>query len=257
MVRSPGGPMVLGVRPIEPDLAAPSNLSALQDRRFDAVLFDLDGTLIDSTSSVRRSWMAWAKEHDVDAHLLEGNHGVPAAQIVASVLAAERRDAALARIVELEVADAAGIGVLPGAVEALAALTRGRAAIVTSCTRVLARARIGAAGLRAPQVVVTADDVVLGKPDPAPFLLAARRLGVDPARCLVVEDAPSGLVAARRAGAATLAVRTTTAAHELEADAVVRDLADVRWWVDSDRVRVGPALPVPPAGQSPPVGSGT
>lgn len=85
---------------------------------------------------------------------------------------------------------------------------------------------------------MTADDVTTGKPDPEPFVLGARRLGVDPARCLVVEDAPSGLVAAQRAGATTLAVSTTTAAHQLDADAVVATLADVRLCVDGNGVRV-------------------
>ena len=237
--RPAGGPTIEAVSPIEP------GRSALHGRLFDAVLFDLDGTLVDSTAAVRRSWVAWANEHSVDARLLEGNHGLPAAQIVASVLEPHRCQAALARIVELEIADVAGIGVLPGAVEALAALGPATSAIVTSCTQVLAQARIAAAGLRAPNVVVTADDVVSGKPDPAPYLLGARRLGVDPARCLVVEDAPSGLVAARRAGAATLAVSTTTAAHELDADAVVASLADVRLCLDADGVRVLPGRGAP------------
>jgi len=213
------------------------DLSALQERTFDAVLFDLDGTLIDSTPSVVRSWLTWAAEQGVDPRLLEGNHGVPAAQIVASVLAPEQVPPALARIVAIEVADVAGILVLPGAVEALQALS-GSCAIVTSCTRALAEARIAATGLLAPTVVVTADDVTTGKPDPAPYLLGAQRLGVDPARCLVVEDAPSGLLSGSLAGAATLAVTTTTPAEQLRADAVVANLADVSFVVEPDGVHV-------------------
>ncbi|GMA85505.1 hypothetical protein GCM10025868_07550 [Angustibacter aerolatus] len=103
---------------------------------------------------------------------------------------------------------------LPGAAEALAALPEERRAIVTSCTRPLALVRIEASSLEAPAVVVTADDVETGKPDPAPYLLGAQRLGVDPARCLVVEDAVMGLRSGRAAGAATLAVTTTTPAAE-------------------------------------------
>lgn len=214
------------------------DLSSLQGRVFDAVLFDLDGTLINSTAAVLRSWVTWAREHDVELSRLEGNHGVPAAQIIASVLPADRLPAALARIVEIEVADAEGILVLPGAVEALQALGSGRSAIVTSCTRELVGARLEATGLVAPEVVVTADDVTTGKPDPAPYLLGAQRLGVDPARCLVVEDAPMGLLAGRLAGAATLAVTTTTPAAELVADAVVVDLSDVEFTVVAEGVRV-------------------
>ncbi len=217
-----------------PDL---HDLSALEGRTFDAVLFDLDGTLIDSTPAVVRSWVTWAHEHDLDPRSLEGNHGVPAAQIVASVLPAHQVPAGLQRIVEIEVADVEGILVLPGSLDALAALA-GACAVVTSCTRVLAEARIAATGLPAPSVVVTADDVTTGKPDPAPYLLGARLLGVDPSRCLVVEDAPKGLLAGSLAGAATLAVTTTTPADQLGADAVVTDLSDVRFTASADGVRV-------------------
>ena len=215
-------------------------LGPLTGRVFDAVLFDLDGTLIDSTAVVRRSWLAWAQELGVDPERLLGWHGVPAAQIVAALLPLDRVAAAVARINAIELADVEGIEVLPGAANALAALPAGRCAIVTSCTRDLALARIAATALPAVPVV-TADDVRTGKPDPAPYLLGASRLGVDPQRCLVVEDAPSGLVSARAAGAASLAVTTTTPVGELVADAVVGTLADVRFAADDDGVRVLPA----------------
>jgi sugar-phosphatase len=213
-------------------------LAALSGRRFAAVLFDMDGTLIDSTPVVVRSWVTWALERGIDPKRLEGHHGVPAAQIVRGLVPEADVESAIARINALEIADVDGITVLPGAAEAVAALPEGRRAIVTSCTRPLAAARIEAAGLLAPSVVVTADDVPTGKPDPAPYLLGARRLGVDPADCLVVEDAPSGLVSARTAGAATLAVTTTTPADQLDADAVVGTLADVRFAADAGGVRV-------------------
>jgi mannitol-1-/sugar-/sorbitol-6-phosphatase len=213
-------------------------LAALSGRRFAAVLFDMDGTLIDSTPVVVRSWVTWALERGIDPKRLEGHHGVPAAQIVRGLVPEADVESAIARINALEIADVDDITVLPGAAEAVAALPEGRRAIVTSCTRPLAAARIEAAGLLAPSVVVTADDVPTGKPDPAPYLLGARRLGVDPADCLVVEDAPSGLVSARTAGAATLAVTTTTPADQLDADAVVGTLADIRFAADADGVRV-------------------
>jgi mannitol-1-/sugar-/sorbitol-6-phosphatase len=213
-------------------------LAPLSDRRFAAVLFDMDGTLIDSTPVVVRSWVTWALERGIPPERLDGHHGVPAAQIVRGLVPEADVEAAIARINALEIADVDGITVLPGAAEALAALPESRRAIVTSCTTPLAEARIRATGLLAPSVVVTADHVSTGKPDPAPYLLGARRLGVDPADCLVVEDAPSGLVAARAAGAATLAVTTTTPAERLEADVVVGTLADVRFTADEDGVRV-------------------
>lgn len=205
---------------------------------FAAVLFDMDGTLIDSTPSVERCWARWAEAEGVPLERLLGRHGVPARAIAAALVPAERVPAAVRRIEALEVADTDGITPLPGAAAALAALPAGRAAIATSCTRPLAAARVAASGIAAPSVLVTADDVTHGKPDPEPFRLAAERLGVDPARCLVVEDAPAGLAGARAAGCATLAVTTTTPPEGLDADVVVRDLAAVRIVAGDDGVTV-------------------
>lgn len=210
----------------------------LGERSFAAVIFDMDGTLVDSTPAVVRSWMTWAQERGIPAERLLGWHGVPAASIVSALVPPEEVDDALARITELEVGDVADIVVLPGVLDAFDALVGAHFAIATSCTRDLADARIGAAQLPSPEVVVTVDDVTHGKPDPEPFLTAAARLGVDPADCLVVEDAPMGLQAARSAGCATLAVTTTTPAEELEADLVVTDLSQVRFEVTDGRIRV-------------------
>jgi sugar-phosphatase len=195
---------------------------------FDAVLFDMDGTLLDSAASVVRSWTRWAEEFDVPLSALTGRsfHGVPARDIVATLLPDGDLEAAHARIVELEVLDAADCTALPGAVAALTAAV-GRAAVVTSCSAPLAAARLAASRLPVPAVVVTADDVVRGKPDPEPFLSAARRLGADPRRCLVVEDAPAGLAAGSAAGCATVAVTTTHDPADLTADLVVGTLADL------------------------------
>jgi sugar-phosphatase len=219
----------------------PSPLGPLHGRLFAAVVFDMDGTLIDSTAVVVRSWLRWAQEHEVDPRRLQGFHGVPAAAIVAELLPAPRHESAVRRITELELADTAGIDVLPGAAEALAALAPDRCAIATSCTAPLAAARIEASGLRAPRVLVTADDVERGKPHPDPFLLAAERLGVDPADCLVVEDAPGGLASAHAAGCSTLAVTTTTPRDELVADAVVTDLSQVTFSRTATGLELSPA----------------
>lgn len=218
--------------------AAPDPVAAFAGRAFDAILFDLDGTLVDSTASVERAWLRWAREEHVEIARMRGSHGMPAAEIVIRLLPEERHAAAIARIMDYEVNDVAGVLARPGSADALAALPAGRAAIVTSCTRPLLAARASAAGLTLPAVTVTADDVTRGKPDPEPFRLGAERLGLDPARCLVVEDAPAGLTAARAAGCATLAVDGTHPLDQLEADAAIANLSLLRFALDGDGVRL-------------------
>ena len=213
-------------------------MGRLANEVFEAVIFDLDGTLIDSTPAVIRGWDIWANEYGLAPIDLGIHHGTPSASVVRAVLPEHLHEAGIQRITEIEVADLHDIVVLPGAVEALASLANARNAIATSCTVPLAEARIAAAQLVPPAVLVTADDVTRGKPHPEPFLEAARRLGVDPQRCLVVEDAPKGLEAAKAAGCFTLAVVTTTAREALDADAIVTDLSEVRFDVDQDGVRV-------------------
>ncbi|XVX19944.1 HAD family hydrolase [Actinomycetota bacterium] len=228
-------------------LGMPLDLGPLEGRTFAAVIFDMDGTLIDSTPSVGRSWLRWTGEWGLDPQLLVGNHGVPAMGIIAKVLPPEKHAAALESIEAIELADVEGILILPGAAEALHVLvadagTQARSAIATSCTKLLAEARIAATGLDHPDVVVTASDVTHGKPHPEPFLLAAERLGVDPAQCLVAEDATAGLTAAKAAGCATIALTTTSSRAAMEADpnadVVVDSLAEVRFEVGPEGVRV-------------------
>jgi sugar-phosphatase len=215
------------------------DLDALAGRTFDAVLFDMDGTLIDSMAGSLQAWSTWATEHDVDPAHLADLGGRPAAQVIPALLTADRVAGALARIEHLEVQAAAeGIEVLPGTVEALASLPPDRVAIVTSCTRELLAARLTGSRLQHPREIVTFDDVEHGKPAPDPFLLGAQRLGVDPARCLAVEDAPAGLASARAAGCTTLAVGDTHPHHELDADAHAPDLSHLRFTTGPEGITV-------------------
>ena len=216
------------------------------DEPFAGVLLDMDGTLIDSIPAVVRSWLRWCEEYDVDPARLTGFHGVSASNVIAELLPEERRAEAFARIREIEVNDVEGITLLPGSVDLLAALADGGVptAIVTSCTTDLAEARIAATGLALPAALVTASDTERGKPWPDPWLEGARRLGVDPGDCVVVEDAVAGLRAARAAGCrALVAVLGTTAREELEpvADLVLADLTRLTTSVEGGRVWVGGA----------------
>jgi sugar-phosphatase len=196
----------------------------------DAILFDLDGTLVDSTASVERSWRQLADKigrpfPEIEPYI----HGIPVAQVMAMLepeMSAERVDELRVFMVESESADTVDVVAQPGAHKVLAALPRDRVAIVTSGGVKLSSARIAAAGLGRPDLVVTADDVTIGKPDPAPYLMGAKLLGFPPERCLVVEDAPPGVESARAAGCPVVGVLTTHASLDAPS---VRSLADVQF----------------------------
>ncbi|MFL5993780.1 MAG: HAD family hydrolase [Streptomyces sp.] len=207
----------------------------------EALLFDNDGTLVSSLESVHRCWTRWAEEFGITAEEFARVelHGRPAVEIAADLLPADVVPQALARIEQLEVEDVpnGGVRLLPGTRAFLDALPADRWAVVTSATRRLAEARLEAVGIL-PKTLVAADDVTRGKPDPEPYLLAARELGVDPARCVVFEDAPAGLRAGRAAGMTTVALTTTHQAHELEADLVVENLSALSALVTGGSVEI-------------------
>lgn len=197
----------------------------------DALLFDLDGVLIDSSACIRRNWGAWAAPHGIDvAEIMKVAHGVRSVETIRQVAPHLDAEAEAARLTALEVADTEGVIVMPGAHALLASLPDGAWTIVTSGSADLAAARLRAVGLPVPAQIVTADDVTQGKPAPEPYLLGARRLGRTPAQCLVVEDAPAGIQAGRSAGIRVLGVASTHAPDELSAigaTAVVDRLASL------------------------------
>jgi len=204
-------------------------LAGLGQHVFEAVLFDMDGTLIDSTGAVERGWARWANELGFGDSYRHTEHGKPARDIVAAMVAPDQVEECLARVIEIETQETDGIHALEGAAAVLDSVPPHRCAIVTSCTRGLAKVRLRAAGLDSPAVMISFDDIENGKPHPEGYLLAARRLGVAPDRCLVVEDTPAGVAAGRAAGCATLAVAGTFAAADLEADAVLLGWGGVRF----------------------------
>lgn len=194
------------------------------------VLFDLDGVLVDSTPCVARVWRGWAVEHGFDpAEVIRLAHGRRAIETV-EMLAPHLDSAAELRELERrELDDTEGLVRIEGGDRLLASLPPDRWAVVTSGTRRLAEKRLRMAGLPLPEKMVSADEVKLGKPDPAPFLRGAQLLGVGPAQCIAVEDAPSGIVAAHRAGMRVLAVPTTYPRAELsEADVLLESLAQLQ-----------------------------
>ena len=197
--------------------------------RCSAVLFDLDGVLVDSEQVVVRTWKRWAERHRLDIpDLVRRAHGRRSIETVRE-LAPQLDAAAEARWLEgIESSDADGLAPLPGAAELFQGIPPDRRAVVTSGGRALAEFRLAAVGFPSPAVLISADDVQRGKPAPEGYLRAAERLGVAPAECIVIEDTPPGIAAGRAAGATVLAVATTFPARELDqANVVVQSLADV------------------------------
>ncbi|MQY14773.1 Phosphoglycolate phosphatase [Streptomyces sp. RB5] len=171
------------------------------------VLFDLDGTLVESDTAIHRHTVRWAHRHALDpGHVLRVSQGRRDIDFIHELVPHADADAELAWFDQLSVTDSAGIEPTAGARDLLAALPAGSWAVVTSATRPVADSRLAAAGLPAPEVLVCAGDVADGKPSPQGYLAAARRFGVDPAGCLVIEDSDVGLLAARAAGMPALAV---------------------------------------------------
>lgn len=196
----------------------------------EALLFDLDGVLVDSGYAVRRTWQDWASQNDLDpARVLETAHGRRTEETVRRFaphldVAAETR-----KLERAEIEDTDGIAEIAGAADLISALPPDGWAVVTSGTRALATSRLRHSGLPVPKVFVCAEDVKRGKPDPECYLKGADLLGVAPERCVVIEDAPAGIEAARSADMPVIALATTHAAAELAgANAVVSTLRDIQ-----------------------------
>ena len=197
--------------------------------RCGAILFDLDGVLMDSRMAVERAWERWAASHGIDpvAVLAEahGRRTIDTIRAIAPLLDVETE----ARLLEdAEAIDFDGVTTLPGAAELLGTLPSGSWTVVTSGTRALATGRLAHGGLPIPEQLITADDVEHGKPDPQPYLAGAAALSVEPADCLVIEDAPAGIEAGKAAGMTVLALATTFETGALAAaDYIAGSLADV------------------------------
>jgi mannitol-1-/sugar-/sorbitol-6-phosphatase len=195
-----------------------------------AILFDLDGVLVDSTGSVTRQWQRWAEEQNLDPQkVVEIAHGVRTIEIVRKLAPHLEAEAEVVRLEKREADDHLGVAVMPGAAELLKAIPEGRWCVVTSGTRYLATSRLELANLPTPKVLVSADDVSRGKPDPEPYLMGARLLKMNPAECLVIEDAPAGIRAAHAGGMKAIGITSTYPASALqEADAVVQKLTQIK-----------------------------
>lgn len=205
-----------------------------------AILFDLDGVLVDSTRSVARQWRLWAQDNGVDPEqvlkIAHGRRTVEVVRLLAPHLPAEEE---VQKLEQREAADTEGVTVMPGAADLVRSIPDGRWGVATSGTRYLATSRLRLGNLPIPRVLVSADEVVKGKPDPEPFLKGAELLGMNAEECLVIEDAPAGIRAAHAGGMKVIALPSTYPVSELqEADAVVQGLQKIRVGWLNERLRV-------------------
>lgn len=214
------------------DVAIPLLLySVMTQVRCAALLFDLDGVLINSTPAVARVWHRWAVEHGFDPEeVVPRAHGRPSLTTVREYLPNADHEAENREVERREIEDLEGVVPLPGALDLLASLPPDRWTIVTSCTRKLAEVRIRAAGLPLPRRFISSNDITNGKPHPEPYLKGAAVLGFPAAECVVLEDVPAGVKAAKGAGARVIAFTTTvqpSALQDAGADWILQSCADV------------------------------
>jgi sugar-phosphatase len=209
----------------------PVILEPMTQIRCSALLFDMDGVLIDSTPAVARVWRTWALAHHFNPEEVVGRaHGRPSIATVREYLPNADHEAENRIVERMEIEDLAGVVPLPGAHELLGSLPENRWTIVTSSTRPLAEVRLRAAGLSIPGNLVTSSDVTHGKPHPEPFLKAASVLGYPAGDCVVVEDVPAGIRAGKASGARVIAFRTTCEEPDLKAagaDWVLKNCSEI------------------------------
>jgi len=198
----------------------------------------MDGTLVDSGTVVERHWRLFADRHGLDAEaFLPGVHGVRSADVIAGIAPWLDAEVEAAALDAAEEQDSEGLRPVPGAAALLAALPPRRWAVVTSAHRGLATGRLRHVGLPVPEVLVCGDETARGKPDPEGYLAAAAALGLRPAQCAVVEDAPAGIEAGRRAGMVVVAVTTnhpvadlpTAQAYVADLHSLARALTSIGW----------------------------
>ena len=209
-------------------------------RRFRAALFDMDGTIVNSIAAAERVWGAWAQAHGLDvAAFLPTIHGKRSQDTIAALnLPGLDPEAEARRINRIEIDTVDGVAAIAGADAFLRGLPADRWAVVTSAPRALALARIAAAGLPLPRVLIASEDVRKGKPDPEPFLRGAAALGVAPEDCLVFEDAPAGVAAGLSAGAQVIAITETHPTPFTGAVPACRDYRRLRVTRDGDALRL-------------------
>jgi sugar-phosphatase len=210
-----------------------------------ALLFDMDGTLVDSNAAVERAWAFWARRHNLDlAELLHYSHGRPTLATM-NHFGAPGTDwtTEADEMQRMELNDLSGTKAIPGAKELLAQVDPALWAVVTSAPRQLAEIRIQAAGLPLPRLLVPADEITLGKPHPEGYLKAAHELGFPPSECVVFEDTPPGVEAGLNAGMQVIGLLTTVTGDRLATANLIRDYHDLQLSIVAQRFEIQLQLP--------------
>lgn len=195
----------------------------------EAILFDMDGTLVDSTPVVERQWKRFAERHGLNyAQIMKVSHGRRNEETIREIAPHLARPEIFAEFDAEEIQDRADVVAVGGSADLLEKLGEHEWAVVTSASRALARSRLQTVRLPVPHVLIGADDVAQGKPDPEGYLAAARRLGVERRLCVVFEDTVPGLMAARAAGMRGIGIATTFSHRELGLVGCLANFAGVR-----------------------------
>ena len=212
----------------------------MQSLNCQAILFDLDGTLVDSAFRVQRLWLEWGKRHGIDPQsIMEVMHGRRAGETISIVAPHLSVQDELGILENDEISDMEGVRPYASAQTLLSKLSPNQWAIVTSGTLRVASARLKHVGLPIPEVFITAEDVHAGKPTPDGYLLAARRLNVKPSDCVVVEDAPAGIQAGKAAGMRVIAIASSISKKALsQADVIIQQLADIELYVTGREISI-------------------
>ena len=215
-------------------------MTASRSFRCKAILFDLDGVLVDSTECVERTWRNWAIRHRLNPEIVIATaHGRRMSETVQLVAPELSDDAELATLAASEATTSEGIYEIAGASELLQALPSDKWAVVTSGIRAVAEFRLRHTRLPVPSVMICADEIARGKPDPEGYLSAAARLGHSAADCIVIEDTTAGIESAHAAGMRVIAIASTYPRERLStADAVVERLTDLSVILDRDQIRI-------------------
>ncbi len=204
-----------------------------------AIIFDLDGTLVDSTICIEKTWKKWAKKHNIETVALASIHGMTSYKTISLIAPHLDAEKATIEFDKEEIKETEGLKLIAHADKILNMLPAEKWAIATSGSNKLATSRLSHVGLPIPKILVTSDDITNSKPHPEPYLLAAKYLDISPEDCVVFEDSLAGIKAGKTAGAKVIGITTLFKKEDLsDTDAVINDFSDVKIHIKHDKLEL-------------------